>query len=69
MNFTKDQASVFKTCTFSDSLKAEKSFGLARTKLLSNSVIHKSFLWFQYKSTKNCMILATSCEQSLIKNE
>ena len=28
------------------------SFVLARTQLLSNSLIHKSFLWFQHTSTK-----------------
>ena len=51
MNVIKDRANVCKIRTCGDRLKAE-SFVLARTQLLSNSLIHKSFLWFQLNSTK-----------------
>ena len=40
---------------------------MARTQLLSNSLIRKSFLWFLQNSTKNPMIQVASCEQALIK--
>ena len=50
MNFIKDQINVCKTYTCGDRLKAETV--LACTQLLSNSLIHKSFLWFQHNSTK-----------------
>ena len=40
---------------------------MVRTQLLLNSLIHKSFLWFQHNSTKNLLIQVASCEQVLLK--
>ena len=50
MNFIK--ANVCKTCTCGDRLKPERVLFWFVHKLLSNSLIHKSFLWFQHMSTK-----------------
>ena len=50
MNFIKDQANVCKTCTCGDRLKVERV--LFWHQLLSNSLIHESFLWFQHNSTE-----------------
>ena len=40
---------------------------MARTQLLSNSLIHKLFLWFQHNGTKNRAIQVALCDQALIK--
>ena len=52
MNFIKDRANVCKTYTCGDRLKAEKVLFWLVHNILSNSLIHKSFLWFQHDSTK-----------------
>ena len=63
MNFKKDRVDMCKTCTCGDRLKAERVlFWLLElcTQLLSNSLIHKSFLLFQHNNTKE------SCDTSRI---
>ena len=62
MNFIKDWANIFKTCTRGDRLKVERVLFWLIHNFLSNSLIHKYVFGSSIIVQKDRMIQVTSCE-------